>query len=326
MKKIIEIALFIAKKIIRSIPTILFIVILNFFLMRLAPGDLADMLAAEAGDASAELMEMYRERFGLNLPILVQLVSYLSHLANFDLGFSFRYNVPVVKLIADRLPNTLLLMFSALAIALVTGIVAGSVMAFYNKRAPDRVLSVVSLLFYSLPNFWIGLMLIVQFSVILGWLPSGGSGAIGRDLTGFAYVADKARYLALPAVSLGLTYAAFYARFTRASVIEARSQDYVRTARAKGLTAPRINIHHVLRNALIPVTTMAGMHIGGFIGGAIVIETVFSWPGLGGLVYEAALSRDLTLLLGILLLSSILVIATNIVVDSLYRIIDPRIK
>lgn len=310
---------------IQAVPTVLGIVILNFFLLQLAPGDAADVMAGEAGSATVETMAALRERFGLDNPLLVQLFNYLYNLAHFSLGFSPRYGMPVADLIGQRLPGTLLLMAVALSIAIALGLVLGSLMAVFSGRLPDRLLSVISLLFYSIPGFWIGLMLIVLFSVKLGWLPSGGSGTIGSNLTGLAGLWDKVRYMILPALSLALFYVAIYARLTRAAMLEVQSQDYVRTAAAKGLSPTIITIRHVLRNALIPITTMAGMHVGGMLGGAVVVETVYSWPGLGRLAFEAVMGRDFTVLLGILLLSSLLVIVANATVDLLHAWLDPRI-
>lgn len=309
----------------QAVPTVIGIVILNFFLLQLAPGDAADVMAAEAGSATAETMEMMRERFGLNAPVLMQLFEYLRNLSQFSLGYSPRYGMPVAELIGQRLPGTLALMAVALTIAITLGMVLGSLMAIFAGRIPDRVLSILSLLFYSIPTFWIGLMLIVLFSVVLGWLPSGGSGTIGSTKTGFAAALDTARYMVLPATSLALFYVAIYARLTRAAMLEVRSQDFVRTAYAKGVSSFRVTVHHVLRNALIPITTMAGLHIGGMLGGAVVVETVYSWPGLGRLAFEAVMARDFSVLLGILLLSSLLVIAANAAIDLLQAWLDPRI-
>jgi peptide/nickel transport system permease protein len=253
------------------------------------------------------------------------LLTYLNNLAHFSLGFSPRYSMAVSDLIGQRLPGTLTLMAMALIIALLIGLTLGSLMAAFAGRLPDRLISIFSLLFYSVPGFWIGLMLIVLFSVTLGWLPSGGSGTIGSDLSGWAGIVDKARYMVLPATSLALFYVAIYARLTRAAMLEVRNQDFVRTAYDKGLSPAVVTVKHVLRNALIPITTMAGMHFGGMLGGAVVVETVYSWPGLGRLAFEAVMGRDYTVLLGILLLSSLLVILANAVVDILQTWLDPRI-
>jgi peptide/nickel transport system permease protein len=199
-------------------------------------------------------------------------------------------------------------------------------MASFASRWPDRLLSVFAILFYSIPGFWIGLMLIVLFSVKLGWLPSGGSETIGAGKTGLAGLLDRLRYMILPATSLALFYVAIYARLARAAMLEAQTQDYVRTAAAKGLSPLAITLRHVLRNALLPVTTLAGMHLGGLLGGAVVVETVYSWPGLGRLAFEAVMSRDFSILLGVLLLSSLLVIIANMIVDLVQAWLDPRIE
>ncbi|MGF6962273.1 ABC transporter permease [Paraburkholderia youngii] len=309
----------------QALPTVLGIVVLNFLLLKLMPGDAADVLAGEAGSATAETMTMLRAKFGLDQPLLHQLWNYLSHLAHFSLGYSPRYDMPVMQLILSRLPNTLLLMGVALSLALVAGIVLGAVMAHWAGRWPDRVLSVLALLFYSTPGFWIGLLAIVLFSVHLGWLPSGGNLTIGANLHGGAYFADLAKHVLLPAATLATFFVAIYARLTRAAMLEVQRQDFVRTAHAKGLHPWRVTVRHVLRNALMPLTTIVGMHFGTLLGGAAVTETVFSWPGLGRLALDAVLARDFSVLLGVLLLSSLLVIVANVLVDLLQAWLDPRI-
>lgn len=309
-----------------AIPTIIAIVILNFFLLRLAPGDAADVLAGESGAATEETMRQLRQRFGLDLPVLSQLQAYLGNLATGSLGFSQRYNMPVRDLIFQRLPGTLLLMATSLGVAFLLGLLIGTVMALNAGRWPDRVLSVLTLLFYSVPGFWFGLMLIVAFSIKLGWLPSGGAETIASGKVGWDYAVDRLRHMILPAMTLALFFIAVYARLTRAAVLEVAQQDFVRTARAKGLSTFTVGRRHILRNALLPVTTLAGMHFGSILGGAVVVETVFSWPGLGRLAFEAVLRRDYSVLLGVLLLSSMLVIAANILVDLVHAWLDPRIE
>ncbi|MCB4768668.1 ABC transporter permease [Ancylobacter sp. Lp-2] len=326
MHQFLRLSRVLVRALIHAVPTVIGIVILDFFLLRLAPGDAADVMAGESGAATEETMAALRSRFGLDLPALDQLLAYLSNLAHFSLGYSPRYNMPVSDLILQRLPSSLGLMGISLVLALVIGIALGVVMATQAGRWPDRLLSVLALLFYSVPSFWIGLMLIVLFSVKLGWLPSGGAGSIGTDATGLAALLDQARYMLLPALSLSLFYVAIYARLARAAMLEVRSQDFIRTARAKGLSPAAVTLRHALRNALLPVTTIAGVHLGGLMGGAVVVETVYSWPGLGRLAYEAVMSRDFTVLLGVLLLSSVLVILANVVVDLLQAWLDPRIE
>jgi peptide/nickel transport system permease protein len=282
------------------------IIVLCFFLLQLVPGDAADVLAAQNGSATAETMHTLRERFGLDQPVLVQLATYLVHLAHFDLGYSARFEMPVARLIFERLPNTLLLMISALGTALVVGILAGWVMAIFAGRWPDRVLQVLVLIFYSTPGFWIGLMAIVLFSVKLGWLPSNGSMTVGVPMAGLRLLADRVSYLVLPSLALSSFFIAVYARLTRATMLEVLGQDFMRTAAAKGLHPVTLQFRHALRNALIPVTTMAGIHLGNLLGGAVVVETVFGWPGMGSLALEAVVDRDFNVLLGVLLLSSFL--------------------
>lgn len=311
--------------VLHTAPTVFLVVTLGFLLMQLAPGDVVDFIAAESGAADAEAMASFRHVLGLDQGVLAQLVAYYQELLSGSLGTSLRYGKPVTELIASRLPSTLLLVLTAIAFAAAIGIAIGTVMAFSAGRLRERILTLVTLLFYSLPSFWIGLMLMILFSVILGWLPTGGAASLGKRLTGIDFFLDRAKYLVLPALSLGLYYIAIYARLTRASVLELRRQDYVRTAVAKGLSGGQVALRHVLRNALIPVTTMAGMHIGAILGGAVVVETVFAWPGMGRLTYEAILSRDYTLLLGILLVSALVVVLVNILVDLLHGVLDPRI-
>jgi peptide/nickel transport system permease protein len=310
----------------QAIPTVLGILALNFLLIEFAPGDAADFLAAESAAASDESMQAIREQFGIGVSGIDRFVTYLSNIAHFNLGMSPRFNVPVSDLILSRLPITFALLLSALALAIVMGIVLGTIMAMNQGNIIDRILSVGSLLFYSVPGFWISLMLIVYFSIHLGILPSGGIMTIGADLHGFAWLADRAKYLVLPTVSLALFYVAIYSRVMRAAVLEVKSLDFVRTAQAKGLSPYVISVRHILRNALIPVTTLAGLHIGGIFGGAIITETVFGIPGLGRLAFDSVLARDFNVLLGLLFLSSLLVIAANLLVDVIQAWLDPRIE
>lgn len=302
------------------------VIILNFLLLQLLPGDAADVIAAESGSATAESMAQLRQHFGLDLPLLEQLSAYLGNLAHFSLGTSPRYNLPVTALIGARLGNTLLLMATALGMALAIGITLGCIMATHVGRWPDRLLSVLALLLYSTPSFWLGLMAVVLFSVHLGWLPAGGSGTIGADVTGWAAVVDTARHLALPALAMSGFYIAIFSRLTRSAMLEVSRQDFIRTAEAKGLAPLAITLRHVLRNALIPVTTVAGMHFGTLLGGAVVVETVFNWPGMGRMAFESVMARDYTVLLGLLLMSSLLVIVANMLVDLLHAWLDPRIQ
>lgn len=316
---------YMAWRLLQAVPIVAGIAVFNFMLLQLAPGDAADVLAGEAGGATPEYIAELKARFGLDQPVPVQLGKYLWNVARLDLGFSFRHNMPVVDLILSRLPATLLLMGAAIVLAFSLGVLLGVTAARHVNRPLDTVISVGALLAYATPIFWIGLMMILLFSVQLGWLPSSGMRTIGVDLTGFAYALDVARHLVLPATALSLFFMALYTRLMRASMLEVYSLDYVTTARAKGLTERRVAFKHVLRNALLPMVTMLGLQIGSMLGGSVLVETVFGWPGLGRLAFEAVFQRDNNLLLGVLLLSSVLVVIVNVIIDLTYARLDPRI-
>ncbi|MBZ9655254.1 ABC transporter permease [Phyllobacterium lublinensis] len=310
----------------QAVPLVLGVILLNFTLIQLLPGDAAEAFAAESGAATQETMDMLRVRFGVDQPVFAQLINYFHNLSQFYLGFSARYNAHVTDLILARLQMTVLLKFAALVLAFLLGILFGVIMERWRNRWPDKLLSLLSLVLYSTPGFWIGLMLIVVFSVHLGWLPPEGSRTLGGASKGWAYAWDVAQHMVLPVVASATFFVAIFARLTRGAMVEARTADHVRTARAKGLTSRQVTFRHVLRNALIPLSTITGMHVGALLGGSVVIETIFSWPGLGRLTYEAVLAREYVVLLGILLISSILVITANILTDLVQTWLDPRIE
>jgi len=316
----------VVRRLLQLVSVALGVTIINFFLLQLAPGDAAQVLAGEAGAATPEYMAALRAQFGLDQPLLVQFWKYILNLAHFNLGYSFRHGMPVAQLIAERVPATLLLMGASILFAVVAGATLGAIAAYRAGRIADVVISTLALVFFATPLFWIGLMLVVVFSVWLDWLPVGGMFTIEAGYTGWKYIADVARHLVLPAVTLGLFYMAVYTRLMRATMVEVRRQDFVRTAVAKGARPPRVLFAHVLRNALLPLVTMLGVQVSSIIGGAVLVETVFSWPGLGRLAFEALFQRDFNLLLGILLCSSIVVIVVNWVVDFVYTRLDPRIR
>lgn len=310
----------------QALPTVLGILVLNFVLLQMVPGDVVDVMAGESGGGTLQSMTALREQFGLVGSLSDRLLAHLHHLVTLDLGVSPRYGVPVSELIVGRLPNTLFLVLAGLSLAITVGVLLGAVMAHWAGRLPDRVLSVLNLLLYSTPGFWIGLMLILLFSVKLGWAPANGLATIGVELHGLDWLLDRLRYAVLPVLTLSTFFIAVYARLTRAAMLEVQQLDFVRTARAKGLSPARIVARHVLRNALMPITTVAGLHFAALFGGAAVTETVFGWPGLGRLTLEAVMTRDFNLLLGILLLSSLLVVLVNVLVDLLQLWLDPRIE
>ncbi len=302
------------------------VLLLNFFLLHLIPGDAADVLAAESGGGTSETMALLRHHMGLDIPLLQQLAVYIGNLVHLNLGFSLRYNAPVFDVIMSRLPATLVLATASYVLGIVLGAVVGAVMAAWRGRWPDRVLSGLVVVLYSTPSFLVGVLLIILFSVQLGWLPSDGTSSVGLTLTGFQALADQAAHLVLPTLALSAHFVAVYARLTRAAMIEIEGLDFVRTARAKGVHPFFVTVRHVLRNALIPLSTMAGAQLAALLGGAATVEMVFSWPGIGRLALDAVQSRDFATLLGILLISSIVVVLSNLLVDALQALLDPRIR
>jgi peptide/nickel transport system permease protein len=317
---------FLAQRLLKMAAMIVAIAVANFLLIHAAPGDPASVMAGEAGAADPQFMAQLRAQFGLDKPLSTQLLIYLGNLLHGDLGMSFRQGRPVAGLIAERLPATLLLTGTAFAFALAMGMLLGALAAQRVGRWADSAITVLALGFFATPIFWVGLMLVLVFSVWLDWLPSFGMNTVGADYTGWAAVADTAQYLVLPALTLGLFYMAVYARLTRASMLEVASQDFVRTARAKGVPEGRILRRHILRNALLPVITYAGIQAGQLIGGSILVETVFAWPGIGRLAFDALLARDYQLLLGVFLCTSVLTVVVNLVTDVVYAWVDPRVE
>ncbi|XWN34571.1 MAG: ABC transporter permease [Devosia sp.] len=314
-----------ASRLVKAAVVLLLIVVANFILIHLAPGDPAAVMAGEAGAADEKFIEQLRDRFGLNEPYYVQLWTYVSGVLQFDLGYSYRQQAPVLDLIMERLPATLLLTMTAFVISLTLGIILGVIAAARQGKWTDSLVTSLSLLFYATPLYWVALMAVLLFSVQLGWLPGYGIETIGENYTGLDKVLDVAQHLILPALTLGLFFTAIYMRMTRASMLEVSSMDFVKTARAKGLSQGRVQRRHILRNALLPVVTLAGLQAGQLVGGAVLTETVFAWPGIGRLMFDALAQRDYNLLLGILLISAAMVIAFNIITDLIYTLIDPRI-
>ena len=317
---------YVLRRLLQGIPIILAIVVLNFFLLNLAEGDAVDVLAGEAGSATPEYMEEMRKKFGLDKPLPVQLAVYLKNVLQLDLGYSFRHDMQVAELIIDRFWPTLILMVSTILLAVGFGILLGLFAAINLNTWKDSVVSVIALITYATPLFWVGLMMIILFSIKNDCFPTSGMENSAMFYEGLERVKDIAHHLVLPTITLSLFYLALYTRMMRASMLEQYGQDYVITARAKGVTERRITFVHVLCNALLPVVTMAGVQVGALIGGSVIVESVFAWPGLGMLAFESLFARDLNLLLGIFLLSSALVVAVNLVVDVIYCFLDPRIE
>ena len=299
MSRSTQILRYILRRLFQAVPIVLAIIVLNFFLLNMAEGDAVDVLAGEAGSATPEYMAELRAKFGLDQPLPVQLLVYLKNIISLDLGYSFRHDMPVSVLIVDRFWPTLLLMVSTIILAVLFGILLGLLAAINLNTWKDAVISVFALITYATPLFWVGLMMIVVFSINLRWFPTSGMENIAAFYEGFDRFVDITHHLVLPTITLSLFYLALYTRLMRASMLEQYGQDYVVTARAKGLPERRITFGHVLGNALLPVVTMAGVQVGALIGGSVIVESVFAWPGLGMLAFESLFARDLNLLLGI---------------------------
>lgn len=317
---------FLAGRAVKAVLVVLAIVVCNFLLVHAAPGDPASVMAGQSGAADPVFLEQLRRQFGLDQPFHVQLWVYLKSVLSLDLGFSHRQQAPVAQLIAERLPATLLLTGAAFVFAVAGGVALGALAARRVGSWADSAITALALTFYATPLFWVGLMLVLVFSVWLEWLPSFGMSSVGVELHGMAVVWDVAQHLLLPALTLGLFYLAVYARLTRATMLEVADQDFVKTARAKGVPEGRITRAHILRNALLPVITFAGIQAGQLVGGSILVETVFAWPGIGRLAFEALLARDYPVLLGVFFCTSVIVVLFNLATDLLYAVIDPRVE
>lgn len=320
------VALALAGWVVKFVAVVLVIATFNFILVHAAPGDPAQVIAGQSGASDEKLLEQLRAEYGLDKPYPVQLANYLGRVLTLDLGYSYRQQRTVSSLIMERLPATLLLTATAFILALISGIFLGTLAGVRAGKWSDTLLTIVSLLLYATPVFWLGLMLVLLFAVQLDWLPAFGYATIGVQQTMLQRMVDIGMHMILPVISLAAVYLAIYTRLMRSSVLDVTHQDFIKTAKAKGLKQGAIIIRHMLRNAVLPIVTVAGMQAGALVGGAVVIETVFAWPGLGRLIYDALLQRDYPVLLGVFLVMSVIVIALNLLTDAIYRMIDPRVS
>jgi ABC-type dipeptide/oligopeptide/nickel transport system permease component len=323
-------------RIIATIPVVVLISLLVFLLIHAAPGDPADLLLSD--EASAADIAEARRRWGLDQPIYVQYLRFLANIASGDLGMSFKYSDPVIGLIGERLPATIELAIASLLIAILIGIPLGVWAGAKPNSWADNLGSVFGFFGISMPSFWLGIMLILIVSGYFNWLPSSGRSTYGVGhgsdfyilqslLTGNMKTAwDGIKYIIMPAIALGTGMMGLVMRVTRSSVLEIMSEDYVRTARAKGLGERTVLWRHVLRNALVPVITVVGLELGTLLSGSIIVETVFAWPGSGSLLIAAIQSRDYPLITGTVLTYTIAFVVINFAIDMLYALIDPRIR
>lgn len=309
------------RRVVQIAPLLVVILVVNFVLIHLTPGDAVSALAGE--NASLEYQEELRRAYGLDRSLGEQFLIYVQHLLSGDLGFSYAYRQPVAELILSRIPATLLLVLSAEIPAILIGTWLGLVSVRHRGSWLDRAITWTSLSLYSVPVFWSGMLLILLFSVTLGWLPTSGMSSYGAGGGG---VLDVASHLLLPALALMLFNLPTYARLARASMSAVREDDYVVTARAIGYPQSIVFRRFVLRNALLPTITMAGLQLGMTFSGALLTETVFSWPGMGQLMYQAVFQRDYPVLMGVFLLTSLCVAVATLLTDVAYAAADPRIR
>ena len=322
MKTLLAIGL----RIFYAVILILAVIVLNFILLHLAPGDPADVIAGEMGGATEELLAEIRRTYGLDQPWYVQLGVYLGKILTGDFGQSYFYNTPVAGLVFGRLGATLLLVVTALVFAIIIGTFLGVMAARKPTGLMSNLITVLALVGYSAPVFWTGLMLVIIFAWAIPIFPVANMYNVALEGGILVRILDVAHHLVLPAFTLGIIYIAIYSRLARASMLEVLGSDYIRTARAKGLSERVVVGKHALRNAILPVVTLAGLQFGQIISGAVLVETVFNWPGLGTLALEAIVGRDYPTILGILFLSATIVIIANLLTDMAYRVIDPRIR
>lgn len=312
------------RRVLQVPPALFGIVVLTFFLVHLAPGDPIQALAGQSGDAA--YYERMRERFGLDRPLAEQFGTFLSNVARGDLGVSYVHGRPVAGVILERLPATLLLVCVALAISSLAGVALGALAAARPHGLSDAGIRVVTLLGYATPVFWLGQLALLTLALGLGWFPVQGMTSSQGSTTGFGYVLDVARHLALPALVLAAHEVTLVAQLMRRSLLGEMGKEYVRTARAKGLSGRKVLLHHAMRNSLLPTVTVIGGRLGFLFSGAVLVEVVFAWPGLGRLLLSAVQTRDYPILMGMFMLVAFGVIVANLVTDLVYAWLDPRIR
>jgi peptide/nickel transport system permease protein len=301
------------------------VLVLNFSMMHLAPGDVADTISQSMGGADEELLNQIRADYGLDQPFIVQLGRYMGNVLRLDLGFSFFYNTPVTQLILQRLPATLLLVFTAQILALFIGVILGIISARKPNGAASHFVTILALFGYSAPVFWTGILLLIGFSLKIQIFPVAGMQDVTIEGGFWVHFLDIARHLVLPVITLGSIFLALYSRLSRATMMEVLGSDYVRTAKAKGLSEREVVYKHALKNSLSPVITLAGLQFSAVISGAVLVEAVFSWPGLGTLAFQSIIARDTPTILGILFFSALVVIVGNLLTDLALRFVDPRV-
>jgi len=313
---------FIIRRLLQAIPTIFGILLLTFLLTRLSPSDPVNLMLAGNFDITPEERAALKQDLGLNDPLPVQFARYVASVAKLDFGNSFYYHRPAVTLIAERIPNSLQISVLSLLLALVVGVPLGVISAYNRGRAKDHFIRIFSVAGHAIPTFWFGLLFVTILGVDLRWFPIGSMNAIGHENE----VLDRLWHLAGPVLAASLAGIALYPRYLRTEVLEILSQDYVRTANAKGLKESAVTWVHVVRNSLIPIVTLFGGILSIVLAGSLIIEQVFSWPGIGRLLFEALTNKDYPVIQADVLATSALLILSYIVRDIAYAWVDPRIK
>lgn len=313
------------RRLISAIPVLIIVLLFTFLLLENASGDAVDAYLVSIGGGDASLRDSMRAQYGLDHSALWRLWLYATSVLKLDLGWSVAFDRPVLSLIMERLPNTLLLMGSATLLSFILGTALGIIAGAKPGSLLDRALSSLSLALYAVPGFWLGLVLVLVFAVKLRWLPTSGLETIASGKHSFSRALDIARHLVLPVASLGLIYLALFLRVMRSAMGEIWRMEFVTFAQSKGLSRARVVLRHVARNAALPLLTVLGLQSATMLGGSVVIESVFAIPGFGRLAQEAVAGRDTPLLMGIILVSAVFVILVNLIVDLLYALLDPRI-
>lgn len=316
---------YLLKRLAQIVPIILIIVIVNFFLVHLAPGDPIVYIVGDA-PVSEEIVAQLREKLGLDKPLLHQLVIYLWNVAHGDFGYSYVAREPVLAVIMHRLPATLLLTVTQYILAIVAGLFLGVISAKRQGETADTAITLFSVLGYAVPVFWLGQMLVLIFAHQLGMFPSQGMYSLRYDMTPLVAAVDVAWHLVLPCITLAIFNLALIARLTRANMLQCLRLEFVMFARSKGIGETAVVYRHALRNAVLPVVTIIGLNIKTLITGAVLTETVFAWPGIGRLTYEALTARDYPVLMAMFIFVGILVVVANLVTDLAYAYLDPRIR
>jgi len=317
---------YVIRRLIQAVPLLIAISVIVFAIIEVAPGDPAQMYIDPEKGADPAYIEAVRHSLGLDQPVYVRYISWLVKTLQGDFGFSFRTRRPVALEIGDRLPNTLLLGGVALLISMVIAVPIGIISALKRYTLIDYILSTLALVGISVPVFWVALVLLQIFAIQLNWLPGVGMRSVRVEYEGFAAILDVIRHMILPAIVLSLAQTASWSRYQRSALLEVLGQDYIRTARAKGVRERRVIGVHALRNALIPMVTLIGLSVPSIVTGAFITETIFGWPGMGRLGVESINGRDYPIIMAVTMLSALLIVFGNLLADIAYAWVDPRIR